>query len=78
MGVSTELRVKYGLSQLEPTNDQVIRWRDRVKQLVAAGMDYEGAGLKAAEDVFLTTGSVLYKKQADTVFDMLTDLAKNP
>jgi len=65
------LRVKYGLSDAEPSREQARLWVSRTRQFMREGVEAEEAGRRAARGVFHSYGQFEYRAEADTIYDLL-------
>lgn len=74
MSVETSLRVKYGLSQQEPTSSQARQWGKRTRDYINGGLDPNVAGDKAARELFSSYNKYRYFAEGDTIHDLLRRL----
>lgn len=70
------LRVKYGTAPGEPTENQARAWYQRTQDLRAQGVEAEEAGRRAARETFPTCGQYVYKREADTIFDLIASMRR--
>ncbi|MCA1512716.1 hypothetical protein [Bradyrhizobium sp. NBAIM01] len=71
---SHSLLIKYGLAS-EPSDLQVRRWADRVRELIRQGMARDAAGDSAAKQIFPDYRTRVYASEGDTI-DTLLRLAE--
>ncbi len=72
-----KLRILYGLSQNEPTPNQISKWRERARVLMNPGLSSDDAGDRASQEIFTTDMMHFYAAQPDTIHDILNDIDKD-
>lgn len=64
------LLIKYGLAS-EPSDVQVRRWAERVRELIGKGQSRDAAGEAAAKQLFTDYRTRVYASEGDTIDTLL-------
>ncbi len=74
--LSSRLMIKFGLPPGHPTNEEVIRWLEKVMFYINNGFQVEEAGHKAAQETFYGYRTYRYSSQADSIETLLMEAKK--
>jgi hypothetical protein len=75
--IGHKLKIRFGLVS-EPSEGLVAEWVRRTESNMAAGLQAETAGERAAREVFPDCGHMAYRAEADTILALLNEAKGRP